>query len=180
MGWQAAVLAVGLLLAGAPVRAQTQSSTHPSLDLTIGPATSWGGAHDYTGRAGGSWTLTFVPDNRGSGIVAFSVGARYAGEKILLCRPDPLDGCRPDFPNMTDLGIGVGLQAGGPAARARAILGPTLYLGEFRAGGARLQLDAAGGGRHVQFVLALREDWARRGAENVRLQSGELGLRLID
>ena len=172
------LLALALFIPGSRAAAQTRH--RPSLDFTIGPATSWGGAHDYTGRAGGSWTLTFVPDNRGSRVVAFTIGARSAGEKILLCRPDPLDGCRPDFPDMTDLGIGVGLKAGAPAARARAILGPMLYLGDFRAGGARLQVDVAGGFQHVQLVVSGRGDLVRRGAENLRLGSLEVGLRLID
>ena len=62
----------------------------------------------------------------------------------------------------------------------RAVVGPMVYWDGLRAGGARLQVDAAMGARHVQFVIAGRGDLVRRGAETLRLGSLELGLRLID
>ena len=166
--------------AGAQTQPSTRPSTHASLDLALGPATSWGGAHQYRGRATGSWTLTFVPVNRGSRIVAITVGRRPEVIDDLVCVFESDGGCAPQFPAMTDLGIGIGLEAGAPAARVRAALGPTLYLGGLRAGGARLQVDAAGGFRHVQLVIAGRGDLVRRGAENLRLGSLEIGVRLID
>ncbi len=170
------VLAIGLLLTGSSARAQTRH--RPSLDFTIGPGTSWGGAHDYVGRLSTSWTLTAVPDNRGSLIVAFTLGARHPPGNM-ACAVTAGDDCAV-FPGMTDLGIGVGVQGREPAARVRALVGPMLYLGDFRAGGARLQLDAAGGWQHVQLVVAGRGDLVRRGSENLRLGSLEVGLRLID
>ncbi len=172
----AVAITLGLLLPGS--RADAQTRHRPSLDFTIGPATSWGGAHDYVGRLSTSWTLTFVPDNRGSRIVAFTLGGRH-GPGNMGCPVMAYDDCA-IFPDLTDLGIGVGLQGGEPKARARAILGPTLYLGDFRAGGVRLQLDGAGGWRHVQVVVAGRGDLVRRGAENLCLGSLEVGLRVID
>ncbi len=174
------VLAVGLVLIGSSARAQTQTSTHPSLDLTIGAATSWGGAHAYRDRAKESWSVTFVPDRRGSWIAAFTVGSRPAGASDLVCVIEAGGGCAPDFPGMTDLGILVGREARTANASLRVALGPMLYLGGFRAGGARLQLDAAGGFRHVQLVVGGRGDWVRRGGESVRLGAIEFGLRLQD
>ncbi len=179
MRWPAAVLALGLVAVASSARAQ--AGNRASLDFTYGAATSWGGAQDYLARNTAAWQLTFVPDNRGSRFVALTLGGRPQGAMEGICQPAPDgSGCGPDFPSMTDLGIGVGMQRGEPAGRVRAILGPMFYLGDFRAGGVRLQLDAAGGWQHLQFVLAARGDLVRRGAENFRLGSLELGLRLID
>lgn len=178
------VLALAMSVPAPPAAAQTQPptgpSTHASLDFTLGPATSWGGAHQYRGRSTGSWTLTFVPNNRGARFVAITVGHRPEALNDLVCVTEPDGGCAPQFPGTTDLGIGVGLEVGAPAARVRAAVGPTLYLGGLRAGGARMQVDAAGGLRHLQLVVAGRGDLVRRGAENLRLGSLEVGLRLID
>ncbi len=169
----------GALLVAAPISAQTSHGT--ALDFTYGTATSWGGAQEYLARATPSWTLTFVPASWGSRFVAFTLGGRPQGSGEAICQPAPDgSGCGPDFPSTTALGIGVGLQRGAPEARGRVILGPMLYLGDLRAGGARLQLDGAGGWRYVQVVVAGRGDLVRRGRETLGLGSVEVGLRLID
>jgi len=117
------------------------------------------------------------------GILAFTAGVRpQVTADALICRLQPDGSClsQPQFPGTTQVGIAGGVEAAGAGGSVRATLGPMLYVGGLRAYGARLQVDAAGGFRHVQLVVGGRGDLVRHGGETLRLGAVELGLRLLD
>ncbi|HEX9106872.1 MAG TPA: hypothetical protein VF832_06585 [Longimicrobiales bacterium] len=175
------LLGIGTSLAGSP--AQGQRLRPATVDLTAGPATSWGGSSDYAFRRTASLTFSWVPERRGAALWGLTVGLRpqLASINDLVCTIQPDGSCRivPEFPWLVPYGAFAGAQIDGPATEYRVTLGPMLYAGGISGWGGRAQLDLAAGSSTAKFVVAARADLLRHGAESVKLGSLEAGVRIF-
>jgi len=174
------VLGIGLCLGTA---ARAQSLRPAAVDLTVGPATSWGGSQAYDLRQTPSLTFDWVPEHRGRAIWGTTVGLRPQLGDIggLICKttPDGIVECTPAFPWLVPFGAFAGVEGIGPASDCRATVGPMLYAGGIFAWGGRAQLVVAVGSSTVKLVGAARVDLLRHASETVRLGSLELGVRIF-
>ena len=101
---------VCLISAGGGLRAQT---VHPgAVDLTVGPSSGRGSAHDYTDTEGFTVALTLVPERQSAVPVAITVGVmpQLGYESRCVLTPPTHTTCAPRLP---------GTGYFGPATRAR-------------------------------------------------------------
>ena len=177
------LLCLGLALALGSGSVRAQALRPATVDLTAGPATSWGGSEAYDLRDTPSLTFDWVPEHHGRAIMGMTVGLRPQLGDVggLICRvtPDGIVECMPAFPWLVPFGVLAGMEGIGPASDYRATIGPMLYAGGIFAWGGRAQLVVAVGSSNFKVVGALRLDVLRHGAETVRLGSLEAGIRIF-
>ncbi len=175
--WGALISVVaGLAVTGAPARAQTAGARSGSVEVTLGPSTSWTGER-YNDETSFSVTIGLVANHSGPGILGFEVGFRPSRSNRCVLLPGSSQ-CGADLPGYAHLAAPFGGEVVTRMATYRAAVGPAFYFAELPAYGARAQADAAAGLKHLKLVLAARGDLIRHGRETLGVGALEVGLRV--
>lgn len=174
----AAALAVML---AHPLRAQSVA-----FDGTVGVSVGRGGSRTYTNQdaPAAEITLGIRPADESARMFALTVGARGLvfghGDVCNIPPPPAVQGCLPDFPAVTHLGLLFGLEQSRLGVTVRALAGPAFFgIGGGSGVGGQFQADVAAGFPHLAVVVATRGSLiARFNGETLRLGSLQLGLRI--
>jgi hypothetical protein len=163
-------------VAGASLSAQTLASHPFSFDATLGLSRGSGG--EYFERGGPSIELTGIWGMGPHRIAGIMAGGRAALGHGDVCVFDATrTRCLDRFPSIVHVAPVVGLQTSVNAFAARAMVGPSVFVGSGNGFGAVARLDAAAGLSHIKLVAALNGAIDVRSHETLRLGELQFGFR---
>jgi hypothetical protein len=163
-----------------------QSGDAVAFDATVGVSAGWGGSRLYTNQnaPAAEITLGIRPAEKSARMFALTVGSRGLvvghGDLCRIAPPPAEQGCLPDYPAVTHMGLLFGLEQSRLGVTVRALAGPAFFgMGGGSGLGGQFQADAAAGFSHLAAVAAVRGSLiARFTGERLRLGSLEFGLRI--